>query len=120
MYVPIPCPRRSFICFLQYQGDTHPVWASLAADYLPIMAASTSSERAFSSAGITISKRRNRLKADVVEALQFLKKLYKRELVFRKWESVVEELEEVEDDGTPAEDGWDTHFADASDNEEDS
>ncbi|KAJ8503453.1 hypothetical protein ONZ45_g10852 [Pleurotus djamor] len=50
-----------------------PVWAAIARDYLPIMASSVSSERAFSAAGITLSKRRNRLKADIVEALQFLK-----------------------------------------------
>lgn len=37
------------------------------------MASSVSSERAFSSAGITITKRRNRLKGDIVEALQVLK-----------------------------------------------
>jgi hypothetical protein len=48
------------------------------------MASSVSSERAFSSAGITISKRRNRLKPDVVEALQFLKCIYRRDLLFRE------------------------------------
>ncbi|PCH40503.1 hypothetical protein WOLCODRAFT_57295, partial [Wolfiporia cocos MD-104 SS10] len=51
----------------------YPIWASLARDYLAVMASSVSSERAFSSAGITISKRRNHLKADIVEALQLLK-----------------------------------------------
>ncbi|KIJ37981.1 hypothetical protein M422DRAFT_177165, partial [Sphaerobolus stellatus SS14] len=40
----------------------YPVWALLTLDYLPIMASSVSSERAFSAAGITITKRRNRLK----------------------------------------------------------
>lgn len=48
------------------------------------MASSVSSERAFSSAGITISKRRNRLKPDIVEALQFLKCLYRHDLLFRE------------------------------------
>ena len=57
---------------------------SLARDYLAIMASSVSSERAFSSAGITISKRRNRLKEDVVEALQCLKCLYHEDLIFRE------------------------------------
>ena len=47
------------------------------------MASSVSSERAFSAAGITISKRRNRLKADVVEALQCLKCMYNNNLIFR-------------------------------------
>ncbi len=46
------------------------------------MASSVSSERAFSSAGITISKRRNRLKGDIVEALQFLKCLVRKDLVY--------------------------------------
>ena len=48
------------------------------------MASSTSSERAFSSAGITITKRRNRLKADIVEALQYLKSQYHSEIIFRE------------------------------------
>lgn len=50
-----------------------PTWRSLSFDYLAIMASAVSSERVFSSAGITITKRRNRLKGDVVEALQILK-----------------------------------------------
>ncbi len=37
------------------------------------MASSVSSEKIFSSSGITISKRRNRLHGDLVEALQILK-----------------------------------------------
>ena len=48
------------------------------------MASSVSSERAFSSAGITVTKRRNRLKGDVVEALQFLKCWYRQDLLFRE------------------------------------
>jgi hypothetical protein len=47
------------------------------------MASSVSSERAFSSAGITISKRP--LNAVTVEALQFLKCMYRRELNFREF-----------------------------------
>ena len=54
---------------LKINSSRFPVWASLAKDYLSIMGSSVSSERAFSSAGITISKRRNRLQADVVEAV---------------------------------------------------
>ncbi|KAG6913491.1 hypothetical protein DXG01_006460 [Tephrocybe rancida] len=61
-----------------------PVWASLARDYLAIMASSVSSERAFSAAGITISKRQNRLRGDVVEALQFLKCAIRSDLLFRE------------------------------------
>ena len=48
------------------------------------MASSVSSECAFSSAGITISKQRNRLKGDIVEALQCLKCLYHHDLIFRE------------------------------------
>lgn len=48
------------------------------------MASSVSSERAFSSAALTITKRRNRLKADVVEALQSLKMAIKRDLLTRE------------------------------------
>jgi len=50
-----------------------PVWASLASDYLLIMASSVLSEHAFSLAGITIIKHCNHLKGDIVEALQCLK-----------------------------------------------
>lgn len=48
------------------------------------MASSVSSERTFSAAGITISKRHNRLKEDIVEALQCLKCLYHEDLIFRE------------------------------------
>ena len=51
---------------------------------MPIMASSVSSERAFSSAGITISKHRSRLKGDIVEALQCLKCMLRYELIFRE------------------------------------
>lgn len=68
------------------------------------MASSVSSERAFSSAGITISKRRNRLKGDIVEALQFLKVFFRSDLIFREPQPcsiLEEELVVVEDDGNP-------------------
>ena len=48
------------------------------------MASSVSSERAFSAAGITISKRRNRLKGDIVEALEVIKSLLHHDLLFRE------------------------------------
>ena len=60
------------------------MWALLAADHLAVMASSVSSERAFSSAGITISKHRSRLKGDIVEALQCLKCMLRHELIFRE------------------------------------
>lgn len=65
----------------QVHGHMYPVWASLARDYLAIMASSVSSERAFSSAGITISKRRNRLACDLVEALQVLKSAIREDIL---------------------------------------
>jgi hypothetical protein len=68
----------------QLNAHRYPTWASLARDYLAIMASSVSSERAFSSAGITISKRRNRLKADIVEALECLKCMFNHGLLFRE------------------------------------
>jgi len=57
------------------------------------MASSVSSERAFSQAGITISKRRNRLKGDIVEALQFLKCAIHHDLLFQTLPSSATELE---------------------------
>ena len=65
------------------------------------MASSVSSEHAFSAAGITISKRRNRLKGDIVEALEFLKAIYVCNLIFCDLPTSVteEELEVFEDDG---------------------
>jgi hypothetical protein len=99
-----------------------PTWASLAFDYLAIMGSSVSSERAFSAAGITISKRRNRLKADIVEALEFLKCMYVKDLIYREPAptSVLEdELAELDDDGGPDLEGdelemraWDTYVID--------
>jgi hypothetical protein len=78
------------------------------------MSSSVSSERAFSSAGITTSKRRNRLKADVVEALQVLKCMIRRDLMFRKSALVddtgCDDEEDADDDGKEGDDketGWD-------------
>ena len=47
------------------------------------MSSSVSSERAFSQGGITISKRRSRLKGDIVEALQCIKCAIRHDLLFR-------------------------------------
>jgi hypothetical protein len=90
---------------------------------LPIMASSVSSERAFSSAGITISKRRNRLKPDVVEALQFLKCSYHHNLLFREEVSTQQEVEELDDQGIDdlvdeaGKLGWDDIIEDIADDE---
>lgn len=48
------------------------------------MSSSVSSERAFSHGGITISKRRSRLKGDIVEALQCVKCAIRNDLLFRE------------------------------------
>ena len=48
------------------------------------MSSSVSSERAFSQGGITISKSRNRLKGDIVEALQCVKCAIRHDLLFRE------------------------------------
>lgn len=91
----------------------YPVWGSLARDFLSIMSSSVSSERVFSSAGITISKRRNCLKADIVEALQFHKCASKSKLLFRQDLSVLAETTQEgarsdESDGEDTGDGdWD-------------
>jgi hAT family protein len=48
------------------------------------MSSSVSSERAFSQGGITISKCRNCLKGDIVEALQCIKCAIRHDLLFRE------------------------------------
>jgi len=76
---------------LQLNKTHYPVWASLALDYLPIMVLSVSSERAFSSAGITISKQQNQLGPDLVEALQFLKFWFHHDLIFHEDPTIASE-----------------------------
>jgi hypothetical protein len=61
----------------QDKASTLPSWTSFARDYLPIMASSIPSEHIFSGTGITITKRRNRLKSDIVKAVQVLKAAYR-------------------------------------------
>ncbi|KAG6878832.1 hypothetical protein C0992_007317 [Termitomyces sp. T32_za158] len=101
----------------------HPAWASLARDYLAIMASSVSSERAFSQGGLTITKHRNRLKGNIVEALQCLKCAIRHDLLFREPgptsidEAELERLENNEDNdgsgkGFENEEGWDEMFLD--------
>ena len=106
-------------------ASRYPVWASLARDYLAIMASSVSSERAFSSAGITISKRHSHLKGDIVEALQCLKCSIRNDLLFRAPPSSTIELEDEDDpassDTDPGVDtapsSWDLLLEDGEDDE---
>jgi hypothetical protein len=107
---------------LQWNSTRYPVWALLAQDYLPVMALSVSSERAFSSAGITISKCCSRLKPNIVEALQFLKCLHRQELIYQEEPSTILKLQTetaaqtcVEGSEEPA--GWDDLVGDLKDNE---
>lgn len=58
---------------LKINALRYPVWASLIQDYLSIMSSSVPSGHAFSQGGITVSKQWNRLKGDIVEALQIVK-----------------------------------------------
>ncbi|KAG6880562.1 hypothetical protein C0993_005780 [Termitomyces sp. T159_Od127] len=85
------------------------------------MASSVSSERAFSQGGLTITKDRNRLKGDVVEALQCLKCAVRHDLLFREPgptsldEIELEKLEGEENDsrkGLENEEGWDEVLSD--------
>ncbi len=76
------CSHTYFVAFLdihifQQASIQLPVWAAIAWDYLPVMASSVSSEKIFSSSGITISKQRNHLHGDIVEALQILKSAFR-------------------------------------------
>jgi hypothetical protein len=96
------------------------------------MASSVSSERAFSAAGITISKRRNRLKGDVVEALQCLKCMFHNDIIFRDIpiseeleveldsiaaQAVGEERDTVETVQEATKFSWDELLADSDENE---
>jgi hypothetical protein len=60
------------------------------------MASSVSSERVFSSAGITICKRCNRLNSDLVEALQCLKSFIHQDLMVRDFVTIAEEEAEMD------------------------
>src|ERR1700677_1489706 len=60
------------------------------------MASSVSSECMFSSAGITICKRRNRLDADIIEALQCLKSLIRQDLMARDTINIADEEQELD------------------------
>jgi hypothetical protein len=62
------------------------------------MVSSVSSECAFSLAGITINKHCNRLKGDIVEALQCLKGMYHNDLIFQKVDMLAEEEHLLEED----------------------
>ncbi len=82
------------------------------------MAMSVSSERAFLQGSITISKRCNRLKGDIVEALQCLKCFIWHDLLFREMgpSSAIETAEMGESTGDSKE-SWNVIVDDDNDNE---
>ncbi|OJT14236.1 hypothetical protein TRAPUB_9209 [Trametes pubescens] len=79
----------------------YPVWASLVRDYLSVMAVSVSSERAFSAAGITVTKCCSCLKADIVEAPQCLQSLLFHQLLFPELPSSLVEAD-IDTHGDPS------------------
>ena len=108
----------------------YPVWGLLARDYLSIMASSVSSERAFSQGGITISKRRSRLKGDIVEALQVFKCSIRQDLLFPApapssiIEAGFDEIEskgdeDEDEDEDEADESWDGLFIEEDDDDPD-
>ncbi|KAG6815500.1 hypothetical protein H0H87_001248, partial [Tephrocybe sp. NHM501043] len=97
----------------------HPIWASLACDYLSIMASSVSSEHTFFQGGLTVTMHHNHLKGDIVEALQSLKYAIQHDLLFR--EPRPSTLNEYDDDEImqqvekQQEPGWDELLSDDDD-----
>ncbi|EPS92877.1 hypothetical protein FOMPIDRAFT_1080907, partial [Fomitopsis schrenkii] len=56
-----------------------PTLFQIAVDYMPTQATSVPCERIFSSAGLTDTPRRSRIGDDLMEALQVIKYLLKKE-----------------------------------------
>jgi hypothetical protein len=77
-------------------GQRYPTWRSLARDYLAIMASSVSCESTFSATGITTSKRRDRVKGDIVEALQCLRSSVHQDLSFHDVINAAQEEEQLD------------------------
>ncbi|KIK47782.1 hypothetical protein CY34DRAFT_8650 [Suillus luteus UH-Slu-Lm8-n1] len=94
-----PPSGMSTIQWWGINAQRYPIWASLARDYLAIMSSSVFSEWAFSQGGITITKQRNRLKADIIEALQCVKCALRQDLLFQEpAPSSLVELEHLDND----------------------
>jgi hypothetical protein len=66
-------------CTSQTHQLMYPTWFKMAMDYLPIQASAVPCERVFSSSSETMTKRRNRISAPLLEALQLLKFGFKKE-----------------------------------------
>jgi len=95
-------PYIAHVIVFQLYGSRYPTWRSLARDYLFVMASSVSSERVFSQAGITISKRRNRLNANIVEALQCLRCLIQQDLMVRASPTLADQEQDLDFDDDQA------------------
>jgi hypothetical protein len=74
----------------QNNAKLYPTLSRIALDVLPSQASSVPCERAFSSAKLTGSDRRSRMKAEIFEILQILKAKWRGNLIN------LEELEELE------------------------
>ena len=75
-----------------------PTLYAMAMDYLPIQASSVPCERIFSSSAETDTKRRNRIGAPLMEALQIQKFIFKKERLNFMEGWMVHEQQLVEDD----------------------
>ena len=69
------------------------------------MSSSVSSEHAFSQGGITINKRRNRLKSDIVKTLQCVKCVIQQDLLFPEPAPSSTLKAEFSEDGNDDDDG---------------
>ena len=78
----------------------YPIWFKIAMDYLPILASAVPCEWVFSSSAQTDTRCRNRIKPELMEALQMLKyALKKAQLDFTGvWVSEEEVLEQPGED----------------------
>jgi hypothetical protein len=75
----------------QTHSSQYPVLARMARDYLAIQGSAVSSERAFSSGGITATPRRNCLSPKAFGQLQLLKSAYRNGHISASLEGLVSE-----------------------------
>ena len=75
--MPVSCTILHIDHVPQKHAIQYLILASMAHDYLAVQGSATLSERAFSSAALTDTKRRNRLSPDLFESLQILKSAYR-------------------------------------------
>ncbi len=88
------------VLYRQVNMHNYPTWFKIAMDYLPIQASAVPCERVFSSSAQTDTRRRNRIKPELMEALQMLKyALKKARLDFTgMWVTDEEALEQLGED----------------------